>query len=171
MSNPTKPDPLLDMVLRLPRFAEVTVPPEYIDYNGHMNVMHYTGVANIAVVNFFTSLLLDEERLAAQNRGFFALRQVISYLSEIREGERIAVHSGLIGYDRKRLHFIHYIVNLDKMRVASTDERVAMHIDLNVRRSTEFDPALLEELADARARYAALDWQPELSGAIQLKPL
>lgn len=162
---------MLEQVLRLPRFYEQTVPPEFIDLNGHMNVMYYTGVGNEAILGFFDDLTLDAEYVPGESRGFFALRQIISYLNEIREGEKIAVHSGLVGYDRKRLHFIHYIVNLSRNVLASSDERVAMYVDLKLRRSMEFNETELATLAKVKARYEALGWQPELSGAIQLKPL
>lgn len=171
MSSRHNSEVTLEQVLRLPRFYEQEVPAEYIDYNGHMNVMYYTGVGNEAILNFFNYLGLGENYLPERNRGFFALRQVLSYFSEIRQGERLAVHTGLAGYDRKRLHFIHYVVNLSRNIIASSDERVAMYIDLSVRRSTEFEPDILETLAKIKENFASTGWQPELSGAIQLKSL
>jgi acyl-CoA thioesterase FadM len=112
-----------------------------------------------------------EDKIASGERGFFALKQVISYLSELRVGEHVALHTGLVNYDRKRLHFIHHIVNLTRKRVASVDERVAMYMDLKVRRSAEFEPETLEKLKATLTRFRALDWQPQLSGAIQLSSL
>ena len=164
-------DEILKQVLELPRTFEQTVPADYIDLNGHMNVMHYTGVGNFALRKFFEQSGLRFERFESGERGMFALRQVISYLNELREGEQIAVHTGLVGYDAKRLHFIHYIVSLTHQRLASQDERVAMYMDMSRRRSTPFEPEILTDLARVREQYQQFGWQPHLSGAIQLKPL
>lgn len=164
-------DTLLAQVLRLPRTYEQTVPADYMDNNGHMNVMYYTAVGNMAMGRFLGNAGLQHELFQTGRRGMFALRQIISYLSEIREGEEVAVHTGLVGHDAKRLHFIHYVVNLTHGRIASTDERMAMYIDMTVRRSTNFEPQIIAHLQECLARFKEFGWTPELSGAIQLKPL
>ena len=120
---------------------------------------------------FFQLLGIPNDTIISGERGFFALKQVISYLSELRVGEHVALHTGLVNYDRKRLHFIHHIVNLSRKRVASIDERLAMYMDLKVRRSAEFEPETLEKLRGTLASFNAMDWQPQLSGAIQLSSI
>ena len=79
------------------------------------------------------------------------------------------MHSGLIDYDRKRVQFMHYIISLTHNRVAAYDERMAMYIDMSVRRSTEFEPEILAQLETLKQQLAGTGWQPPLSGAIQLK--
>ena len=166
---------LIEQVLNLPRTHEMVIPAEYLDLNGHMNVMYYTAVGNMGLVPFFGETgiraAISDNPALPRHRGMFALRQVLSYLNELREGERVAVHTGLLGYDTKRVHFMHYIISLDKNRVAATDERVAIYIDLTNRRSTNFEPEIMEKLATVKARFDKLDWHPVVSGAIQLKPL
>ncbi len=171
MTNPNQTDTLYEQVIQLPRTVEYVIPADYIDANGHMNVMHYTGIGNMGMQRFVEVNGIQSDLFRRGERGMFALRQVISYLKEVREGEQIAVHTGLIGYDAKRLHFIHYIISLTHQRVASTDERIAMYMDMTVRRSTPFEPHILENLATIRTNYSQLAWQPEVSGAIQLKPI
>lgn len=175
MTNRPEQSSLMEQVLKLPRTHEMVIPADYLDFNGHMNVMYYTAVGNMGLVPFFGEAGIRAAISASpefpRERGMFALRQVLSYLNELREGERVAVHSGLLGYDNKRVHFMHYIISLDKHRVASTDERVAIYIDLTNRRSTNFEPEIMERLAKVKNRFDGLGWKPELSGAIKLKPL
>lgn len=169
MSNSEKADNLLEQALLLPLTHHQTIPAEYMDLNGHMNVMYYTHVGNMALRSFFDSMGLHDKLFIPGRRGMFALRQVISYVNELREGEEIEVHSGLIGYDRKRIHFMHYIISLTHQRVAAYDERLAMYIDMSVRRSTEFEPEIVAQLEPLRQEHAATGWQPQISGAIQLR--
>jgi acyl-CoA thioester hydrolase len=170
MTQRTDPADLLSQVLKLPRTYEMTVPADFLDMNGHMNIMYYTQVGNMALSKLFGALglFIDGQRDVSK-RSTFAVRQVLSYMNELREGEEIAVHSGMIGYDNKRLHFMHYIVSLSRNRVASSDERMAIYIDMMTRRTTDFEPELVERLEKFRSEYAGLGWQPELSGAIKLK--
>jgi len=159
----------LEQVLKLPRTHEQVIPADYLDFNGHMNVMYYTHVGNMGIRTFMENVGIVWERFKSGERGSFALRQVISYLNELREGERVALHTGLANYDNKRLHFVHYIVSLDKNQIASVDERLAIYIDMSTRRTTSFEPDVLGNLAKAKAYFDSLGWQPELSGAIKLK--
>ncbi len=174
MTAPNQATSLLEQVLKLPRTYKMIIPTDYLDANGHMNVMYYTDVGNQALIYFFRETGLnngmDRQGAETRTRGMFALRQVLTYMNELRAGEEVAVHSGIVGYDSKRVHFMHYIVSLTHNRVASSDERVAIYIDLTVRRSTSFEPELLSNLEKFKAKYANLGWQPEVSGAIQLKP-
>ncbi|MEI7556220.1 thioesterase family protein [Candidatus Chlorohelix sp.] len=168
MMPPADPLALYEVALNLPRTHELLIPENFIDSNGHMNVMYYTGVGNMGIKPFFKLIGIPDDKIASGERGFFALKQVISYLNELRLGEHVALHTGLVNYDRKRIHLIHHIVNLTRKRVACIDERVAMYMDLKVRRSTEFEPETLEKLKGTLANFNALNWQPQVSGAIQL---
>lgn len=171
MSQPDKADLLLEQARQLPVTHRQTIPTDYMDLNGHMNVMYYTHVGNMGLRNFFDSLGLHAQLFVPGKRGMFALRQVISYLSELREGEEIEVHSGLIDYDQKRIHFMHYIINLTQDKLAAYDERLAMYIDMSVRRSTTFEPEILAQLETLKQQHRPDDWAPPLSGAIQLKKI
>jgi acyl-CoA thioester hydrolase len=169
MSNPEKGDSLLEQALKLPRTYGQKIPVEYMDLNGHMNVMYYTHVGNMGLQNFFDSMGLHKQLFQPGRRGMFALRQVISYVNELREGEEIELHSGLVDYDHKRVHFMHYIISLTHNRVAAYDERLAMYIDMSMRRSTTFEPEILGQLETLKQNNHANGWEPQLSGAIQLR--
>ncbi len=160
---------LLEQVLHLPRTAELEVPEDYLDANRHVNMMYYTMIGNLGWRAFFEELGLKRETFAIEKRSTFALRQVISYLNELKEGDRVGVHGGLFDFDAKRLHFIYYVVNLTTGKLASSDERLAMYIDMTNRRSANFEPELLARFEKVRAAHASHGWKPELSGAIKLK--
>ena len=46
---------LLEQVLKLPCVAELEIPEDYLDSNGHMNMMYFTLVANLGWKDFFMS--------------------------------------------------------------------------------------------------------------------
>ncbi len=160
---------LLEQVLKLPRCIELEIPEDYLDAYRHVNMMYYTLIGNLGWRLFFDELGLPREHFTERQHGTFALRQFISYLNELKEGDQIAVHGGLVDYDTKRLHFIFYIVNLSSHKLASSDERLIMYIDMATRRSTTFEPEIMAQLEKARAKHAALGWEPPLSGAISVK--
>ncbi len=159
---------LLEQVLKLPCVAELEIPEDYLDSNGHMNMMYFTLVANLGWKEFFHELGLPRERMLADHRSTFALRQFISYFNELKVGDKVAVYGQLVDYDSKRVHFIFHIVNMSSHKLASSDERLIMYMDMNTRRSATFAPDVLTQMEQVKARYDALDVKPELSGAIKI---
>ncbi len=159
---------LLEQVLRLPRIAEMEIPEDYLDANRHVNMMYYTLMSNLGWRSFFDAIGLPREYFTSRQRSTFALRQYIAYLNELQEGDRVAVHGALLDFDSKRLHFLYYIVNLSTQKLASSDERLIMCIDMNTRRAANFEPEIMEQLEKVRGLHASLGWVPELSGAMNL---
>src|SRR5690606_38613125 len=93
-----------DAPLRLHREA---IRPEWIDYNGHLNVAYYVLVFDHATDRFFDRLGLDAAWRAAENRSTFALEQHVMHLRELKLGDSVVVTTQLLDYDARRLHFFH----------------------------------------------------------------
>ncbi|MEM7334638.1 MAG: thioesterase family protein [Chloroflexota bacterium] len=115
----------------------LTIPPEWIDRNGHVNVAYYVLAFDYATDAFYDTLGIGE---AYQEKGFsvFTLGMNVDYLREIFEGTKIRMTTQLINWDKKRLHYFHRMFNLDAGYLAATNECIAMHIDLNKRKSAPF---------------------------------
>lgn len=69
------------------RTASRTVPSEWIDYNGHMNVAYYVMAFDQSLDEVFTALGIGEEAAAARAMGSMALQTQICYTGELHEGE------------------------------------------------------------------------------------
>ncbi len=160
---------LLAQVLKLPKIAEQEIVEDYLDSNGHVNMMYFTMIANMGWRAFFDELGMQREHLIASHRSTFALRQYISYYNELREGDRVAVHGGLVDFDDKRVHFVYYIVNTTTHKLASGDERLILYMDMQSRKAATFEPSVLLQLEKVRLEHLALGWRPELSGAMKVK--
>lgn len=128
---------------------EGLVEPRFLDAMGHMNVSWYVHFFDRAVWAFFAQLGLDEPYLQSKRRGMFAVEENLRYLAELREGAALDVHTGLLEARPKTLRLIQYMVDRDKQTVAAVCEVVAVHIDLETRRSVEFEPELLARLQAA----------------------
>lgn len=115
----------------------LTIPPEWIDRNGHVNVAYYVLAFDYATDSFYDTLGIGE---SYQEQGFsvFTLGMNVDYLREIFEGTQIKMTTQLIDWDHKRLHYFHRMINLDAGYMAATNECIAMHVNLNQRRSAPF---------------------------------
>lgn len=118
--------------------AEGAVEAKHIDLMGHMNVAWYLHWFDRGIWSFFARHGLDEANLARTRRGCFALEDHIRYLSELREGDELAVYTGVVEVRPKNLRLVQRMLASRRGTVAATREVVAVHIDLETRRSVPF---------------------------------
>jgi acyl-CoA thioesterase FadM/ketosteroid isomerase-like protein len=147
--------------LELTHQAEVEA--RFLDAMGHMNVSWYVHLFDRGIWTFFGRHGLDEQYLHGAQRGMFALEENLRYLSELRQGDALDVHTGVLEVRPKTLRLLQYMVDRQKQVVAATREVVAAHIDLQTRRSAAFEPSVLARLVAAPVPAAALGTLTEAS--------
>lgn len=140
---------------------EGEVLPEWIDYNGHMNLAYYT-----VLFDFATDVLFDELGLGLDYRrstlhGTFVAETHNLYQRELLVGARVRVATQIVGSDDKRLHLAHEMFALADGERAAAQELMFLHVDLQARRVSPFPPELRRRVNAAAAAHAALprpDW-------------
>ena len=122
--------------------ATATVSPDWIDYNGHMNMGYYlVAFDQIATDGFFDYLGIGVEHKRAIGKSTFSLASNIDFLQEVMDGDALLFTTQLVDFDHKRLHFFHRLYHADQGYLAATNENLGMYIDMQTRRSTTFSEA------------------------------
>jgi acyl-CoA thioester hydrolase len=146
---------------------DTTVPKDWLDQMGHMNVMWYTHLFSYGTVGVLRAIGLNREYFETHRKGSFALEAHVRYFSEIHAGTRVSVRSRLVGRSKKRMHYVHFIVNEDTQVLSTTCEFVSAFMDMNERKMAE----LPEDIAAAYDRIAdehnRLPWPAPLCGAMK----
>jgi acyl-CoA thioester hydrolase len=142
-----------------------TVRPEWIDYNGHMNVSHYVAVFDHAAEACVATLGIDTAyRKAGQS--VFAVEQHITYARELNAGAPLRVSVRLAGFDDKRLLLFLEMHHADESYLAATCELLCLHVDFVARKASPFPLALRARLAETLAAHRAVPLAHKLSRAI-----
>ncbi len=147
------------------------VRPEWIDYNGHMNVAYYVLAFDNATDVFFEAIGFGADWRKATGRSFFAVDAHVRYVAELRPGENLAVSTQLLSADAKRIRYFHTMRNAATGDLAATVEFLSLHVDMARRRVVAFSPAdqaRIDAIAQAHAGLPV----PEVAGrGIALPPL
>jgi acyl-CoA thioester hydrolase len=133
-----------------------TVIPDWVDYNGHMNVAYYVLAFDQGVDKLFDALGVGADYLARTGHSIFALQAHVAYERELCLGESLSVRSMVLAVDRKRMHLFHEMFHAEEGWRAATMESMAIHVDMAARRSAPFPPDILAGLEAASARHATL---------------
>jgi acyl-CoA thioester hydrolase len=144
----------------LDRF-EGEVKPEWIDYNGHMNLAYYT-----VLFDYATDLLFDELGLGLDYRrgrqlGTFCAETHNLYERELLVGARVRIATRIVGADAKRLYIAHEMFAIEGGHRAATQELMFLHVDLAARRVTPFPEDRRRPIGEWAAAHAVLprpDW-------------
>lgn len=135
---------------------EESVRPEWIDYNGHMNVAYYVLAFDHATDRLFDSLDLGVDYVKRENKSVFQVECHVNYLQEVTEGDPLRFAIQLLDYDSKRVHFFASMYHRDEGFLSATAEWLGVHVDLARRRSAEMPEHSLKRLEDLRAAHAGL---------------
>lgn len=130
------------------------VRPEWIDSNGHMNLAYYVVVFDLATDKLYATLGIGDAYREATGNSCFTSETHTVYEREVRLGDRLRVHTWLLGSDAKRLHYFHELFHSDSGERSAVQELMALHIDMRVRRVAPFPDAQRVALEQAVARYA-----------------
>ncbi len=146
------------------------VPPDWIDYNGHMNVAYYTMAFDQAADEIFEGVLGIGENLVREHRmGPMALQTQIHYLDELLEGGAFHCEFQMLDADQKRVHFFMIMVNGETSRPAATYESLTMNVDLEARRSAPYPDAARTRIEHLMAAHADLPLPPQAGNRLGIR--
>jgi len=160
------PIPLDKIEALEPVCLRATVPESYRDCNGHMNVRWYIALFDDAGDTLHDWMGLTQAFHAAHGTGTFDLEYHVNFVSEVLPGEHVVVYIRLVGYSQKRLHYVMFLVNATRGKLAAALECINAFADLRVRRTAPWPAEVASKLAAAVAADGRFDWPPPLSGAM-----
>jgi acyl-CoA thioester hydrolase len=138
------------------------VDPEWIDYNGHLNMAYYNVLFDRAVDETYELLGVGADYVKRRRQSIFTAEVHVRYLRELRAGDPVRVTLQLIDFDAKRLHYFEQLFHADGW-VSATSENLSLHIDMASRKTAAFPEDIAARLAEMKASHALLPF-PKAAG-------
>ena len=136
-----------------------TVLPEWIDYNGHMNVAYYMQAFEVGIDSYKNLVGLSLHYIESAGRSTVALESHISYQLEAHLGEQLRIETRVLACDGKRVHVYQEISR--ESDLLATQETLAISFDTRARRVSPFEPAVAENyqrMVEAQAALPRPSW-------------
>jgi carnitine 3-dehydrogenase len=138
-----------------------TIPPEWVDYNGHTHESRYLQVFGDTTDALLRLIGIDADYLAGTG-SYFTVETHLSHLRETLAGDRVTVTTQVLGADEKRLHIFHTLRRGDGEEVASA-EQMMLHVSAATGRAGPAGAAVLARVRELAAAQAGLP-RPERAG-------
>jgi acyl-CoA thioester hydrolase len=148
-----------DEVLRRPEpfFASVMqIEPQWIDYNGHLNMAYYNVMFDRAIDELWLNLGIGPGYMKARHGSTFTAECHVRYLREIHLGDPVQVSVLLVGADEKRLHTFEELRHATEGWLSATSENMTIHIDMTARKTAPFPPDIADRIATLATAHSAL---------------
>ena len=141
-----RPAPFLASVMQ--------IEPQWIDYNGHLNMAYYNVMFDRAIDELWLRLGIGPGYMRDRQGSTFTAECHVRYLREIHLGDPVQVSILLVGADEKRLHTFEQLRHAGEGWLSATSENMTVHIDMTARKTAPFPPdirARIEAVANAHA--------------------
>jgi acyl-CoA thioester hydrolase len=139
--------------------------PEWIDYNGHMNVAYYVLVFDRGTDALLDHLGMDTAYRARTGYSTYVLESHVTYERELKEGDAYRVTSQLLDFDAKRLHYFERLYQEPEGILAATTEIMLMHMDMATVRSTPMSESVRDRVASLMEAHIHLP-RPTQAGRV-----
>lgn len=133
--------------------------PEWIDFNGHMNMAFYAQLFEQGCTHGFAALGFGA---AYRDQGFTTMAADfrIRYLRELHLGDPVRCSFRIVKVGTKAFHYCQELIHTDGW-VAATAEAVNLHVDIKARKVVPYTAArrnALESMAAEHAQWPLPDW-------------
>jgi acyl-CoA thioester hydrolase len=145
-----------------------TVRPEWIDYNGHMNVSYYVMAFDHVTDAFFDHIGALHTYREQFGQTFFCLEMHVTYEREVVAGDPLRFTTQVIGFDAKRLHIFHAMYHGIEGYLAATNDIMLINVDFATRRSGPIAPPVRARLDEVWATHKAIAAPPQVSRRLGL---
>ena len=121
---------------------------EWTDYNGHMNLSYYILVFDIGAEVILSKFKMGEHSAKTTKKSTMVVETHTTYNQEVKEGDEVDVFISYFDHDNKRLQYKLEMYDKVKNTLSATTEILALYIDLNIRKVTEFEPEKIKIMDD-----------------------
>jgi acyl-CoA thioester hydrolase len=143
-----RPTPFLSSVM--------TIEPQWIDYNGHLNMAYYNVMFDRAIDEMWLGLGIGPTYMKERHGSTFTAECHVRYLREIHLGDPVQVSILLVAADEKRLHTFEELRHATEGWLSATSENMTIHIDMTARKVAPFPQDIQARIRAVESAHAAV---------------
>ena len=149
--------------------TNLTVLPEWIDHNGHMNVAYYVLAFDLVTDEVYETWGLGFDYPERENHSIFTIGMNVDYLGEVFEGEPLRITTQLVDMDHKRVHYLHTMYHGKTGALVARNECLCMNVNLETRRSSPFPASVLEKIEPVFTAHSQLEQPVGFGRKLQIR--
>lgn len=132
------------------------VEPQWIDYNGHLNMAYYNVLFDRGIDQMWLELGIGPQYMKERNRSTFTAEAHVRYLREIHLGDPAQVAVYILEADEKRIHTFEELRHATEGWISATSENITLHVDMGIRKTAPFPPDIAARIRAVQQAHSAV---------------
>ena len=113
---------------------------DWIDYNNHMNVSYYLLMFDVYGAETLNNIFkMGEHSAKTTGMSTMVVETNITFNGELKLDDEVDINLTYFDHDKKRLQYKMEMIHKTKNYLASTIEVIALYVNLNTRKVSEFE--------------------------------
>jgi carnitine 3-dehydrogenase len=137
------------------RLHSAQIPPEWVDYNGHVHESRYLQMFGDTSDALLAYIGIDAAH-RANTGSYFTAETHLSHLEPLTAGEGVEISTQVLGYDQKRLHIYHRMIDTARGNEVATAEHMYLHVRADSGTVGPAGPDVLARIGRIAAAHATL---------------
>ena len=133
----------------------LSIEPEWIDYNNHLNMGYYTVLFDRAADEVFEDFGFGQDYINRTNHTTFSGEFHLRYLREVKLGDKLRSTFYLIDYDEKRFHTFQELYHEDGW-ISATGEGLTLHVNLDGPKVAPMPTPILDRISAMAEDHARI---------------
>ena len=143
---------------------------DWIDYNNHLNVSFYLLIFDKFGADVLNDIFkMGEHSAKTTGKSTMIVESNITYNQELRLNDEVDVNLIYFDHDKKRLQYKMEMIHKEKKFLASTIEILALYVDLNTRKVSEFEDQKVKIMDNFISKNKSFFKKDELKFSSKLK--
>ncbi len=148
--------------------APMSIKPEWIDFNGHLNMAYYNVLFDTAFDDVCVILGLGPEYAEARKLTTYTGEIHLCYLQELHLEHKVVGTFQLIDFDEKRMHVYQELRHVDGW-LAATCEGMSLHVDMTGPKVAPYPQDIYENIQNLAKRQTSLPKPEKVGRKIEIR--
>lgn len=132
------------------------VEPQWIDYNGHLNMAYYNVLFDRGIDEMWLELGIGPQYMKERNCSTFTAEAHVRYLREIHLGDPVQVAVTILEADEKRIHTFEELRHATEGWISATSENITLHVAMGIRKTAPFPPDIAARIRAVQQAHGAV---------------
>ena len=132
------------------------IEPQWIDYNGHLNMAYYNVMFDRAIDELWVRFGIGPSYMKERHGSTFTAECHVRYRREIHLGDPVQITVYLLAADEKRIHTFEELRHATEGWISATSENITLHIDMAARKVAPFPSDIRARIAEIANVHAAV---------------
>jgi len=150
------------------RSSIMTVRPEWIDYNGHLNMAYYNVLFDHCADEVYERLGFGPDYHKTTGNTTYVAEFHLAYVRELHVNDPVTVTFQLIDFDEKRFHAYQEIWHQDGW-LAATGEALTLHVDQSGPKVAPMPEDVLKKVRSLAEEHASLPRPSRVGASIGIR--